>query len=75
MKSYEVELRCEITETVRTTVSVEARDSAEAIEKAKVHARSHGDEWAVKYGDKRTMGDILVDHVEEIVDLEDGIEE
>jgi hypothetical protein len=71
MKSYDVRLVRTVSQKVRTTVPVEAGTEAEAITKAKAKAENHPEIWSVTLGEREVSGDIEVEAVEEIVELEE----
>jgi hypothetical protein len=72
MKNYEVRLTREATQKVHATVSVFAETEVEAIDKAKAHARlNRVDEWSSLIGEATHYGEIAVESVEAIVDIDE----
>lgn len=74
MKCYEVKLKRPIEETVHMTVSVDAETEHEAIEKAKQIAIERAASWALDIASGTRLGEITVESIEEIVDLDDANE-
>lgn len=72
MKSYEVRLSRFVTQKIHTTVSVAAETDDEAIVKAKEFAVGDKAVWGVSLvGDPEKLGEIKVESVEAIVDLDE----
>lgn len=73
MKNYEVRLSRPITQQVHVTVSVSAETEKAAIQKAIASARADCVEWTGDLTDPAEYGEITVESVEAIVDLEETI--
>lgn len=75
MISFEVRLSRTTTVTSRVTVSVEATGKLDAGAKALALAQEGKVQWAETLGEPQTLGEIKVEKVEPVIDLDFAEEE